>query len=110
MTDASLTLGDVSGKESQPALMMAGIHSSLRTQMLMGVTSLAGQLSTFNHAIISSPPDKPTARCLSELSTPRAELSYVNAGQVMPMLVRRGNILRLEESGMPIRLLPSLAV
>ncbi len=104
----ALTLGDVSGKGIAAALMMAGIHSSLRTQMLMGVTSLAGQLSTFNTAIyISSPPDKYSTLFVGIIDIERRELSYVNAGQVMPMLVRGGKVLRLEESGVPIGLLPS---
>jgi sigma-B regulation protein RsbU (phosphoserine phosphatase) len=104
----ALTLGDVSGKGIAAALMMAGIHSSLRTQMLMGVPSLAAQLSQFNSAIyISSPPDKYSTLFVGIIDPSRRELSYVNAGQVMPMLVRRGKVLRLKESGVPIGLLPS---
>jgi sigma-B regulation protein RsbU (phosphoserine phosphatase) len=104
----ALTLGDVSGKGIAAALMMAGIHSSLRTQMLMGVPSLADQLSTFNSAIyISSPPDKYSTLFVGIIDVARRKLSYVNAGQVMPMLVRHGKVLRLEESGVPIGLLPS---
>jgi sigma-B regulation protein RsbU (phosphoserine phosphatase) len=104
----ALTLGDVSGKGIAAALMMAGIHSSLRTQMLMGVPSLADQLSTFNSAIyLSSPPDKYSTLFVGIIDETRRHLSYVNAGQVMPMLVRHGKIVRLEESGVPIGLLPS---
>jgi sigma-B regulation protein RsbU (phosphoserine phosphatase) len=103
-----VTLGDVSGKGIAAALMMAGIHSSLRTQMLMGVTSLAEQLSVFNSAIyISSPPDKYSTLFVGIIDAERRELTYVNAGQVMPMLVRHGKLLRLEESGVPVGLLPS---
>ena len=104
----ALTLGDVSGKGIAAALMMAGIHSSLRTQMLMGVPSLAGILSQFNSAIyLSSPPDKYSTLFFGIIDAARRELSYVNAGQVMPMLVRHGRVLRLKESGVPIGLLPS---
>jgi sigma-B regulation protein RsbU (phosphoserine phosphatase) len=103
-----VTLGDVSGKGIAAALIMAGIHSSLRTQMLMGVTSLAEQLSVFNSAIyISSPPDKYSTLFVGIIDAARRELTYVNAGQVMPMLVRHGKLLRLEESGVPVGLLPS---
>ncbi len=103
-----VTLGDVSGKGIAAALMMAGIHSSLRTQMLMGVTSLAEQLSVFNSAIyISSPPDKYSTLFVGIIDVARRELTYVNAGQCQPMLVRHGKLLRLEESGVPIGLLPS---
>jgi sigma-B regulation protein RsbU (phosphoserine phosphatase) len=103
-----LTLGDVSGKGIAAALMMAGIHSSLRTQIMMGVTSLAELLSTFNSVVYqSSPPDKYSTLFVGMIDAKRRELSYVNAGQVMPMLVRRGKVLRFDESGVPIGLLPT---
>ena len=103
----ALTLGDVSGKGIAAALMMAGIHSSLRTQMMMGVSSLAGQLSTLNAAIyLSSPPDKYSTLFFGIIDSSRRALTYVNAGGVMPLILRHGKIIRLRESGVPIGLLP----
>lgn len=104
----AFTLGDVSGKGIGAAMMMAGIHSSLRTQLLMGVPSIAEQLSTFNSAVhASSPPGKYSTLFVGIIDAARREISYVNAGHVMPMVVRKGELLRLEESGVPIGLLPS---
>jgi sigma-B regulation protein RsbU (phosphoserine phosphatase) len=104
----ALTLGDVSGKGIAAALMMAGIQASLRTQMMMGVTSLADLLSTFNSVVYeSSPADKYSTLFVGMIDVARREISYVNAGQVMPMLMRRGKVMRLEESGVPIGLLPT---
>jgi phosphoserine phosphatase RsbU/P len=105
----ALTLGDVSGKGIAAAVMMAGIHSSLRTQFLIGIPSLARQLSTFNEAVyLSSPSDKYSTLFCGIVDASRRKLTYVNAGQVQPMIVRNGQVVRLEESGVPIGLLPSV--
>jgi phosphoserine phosphatase RsbU/P len=105
----ALTLGDVSGKGVAAAVLMASIHASLRAQLLSPSTTLARRLSNLNAAIYAStPPDKYSTLFCAVIDPSRREMTYVNAGQVKPMLIRRGQVLHLEESGVPIGLLPAI--
>ncbi len=105
----AFALGDVSGKGIVAAVIMASIHASLRTQLLSPGTTLASRLSNLNSAIYAStPPDKYSTLFCGVINPQRTELTYVNAGQIMPMLVRGGELQRLEDSGVPIGLLPAI--
>jgi len=115
-----LVLGDVSGKGISAALLMAAIQSALRAQFYDGLAPARGP-----HAAALS-----TAEVVSRLnvqlyeSTPREKyvtfffavydsatrfLTYTNAGHLPPVLLRRGNVERLNVGGTVVGLFSPMA-
>jgi len=110
MPDAGLlfTLGDVSGKGIAAAVLMAGIQASLRSQAVKPPDSVADFMTNFNKAVYSfSTADKYSTLFCGLWDAAARKVTYVNAGQVSPMVLRAaGNgIERLESGGFPIGLL-----
>lgn len=102
------TLGDVSGKGIAAAVLMAGIQASLRSQVLKPPESVAGLMNQFNKAVYSfSTDDKYSTLFCALWQAGPGKLTYVNAGQVSPMVVRAASdrIERLESGGFPVGLL-----
>jgi sigma-B regulation protein RsbU (phosphoserine phosphatase) len=110
MRDGGLffTLGDVSGKGIAAAVLMASIQASLRSQVVRPPDSLADLMGDFNKAVYSfSTSDKYSTLFCGMLNIASGKLTYVNAGQVRPMLLRcgTGQIERLDCGGLPVGLL-----
>jgi sigma-B regulation protein RsbU (phosphoserine phosphatase) len=110
MPDGGLlfTLGDVSGKGIAAAVLMASIQASLRSQVVRAPVSIAALIGDFNKAVYSfSTEDKYSTLFCGLLDVRAHKLTYVNAGQVRPMLLRSGDdrIERLDEGGFPLGLL-----
>lgn len=104
----AFTLGDVSGKGIAAAMLMASIQSTLRSQLLQPSQSLATLMSAFNSVVYSSSlADKYSTLVCCRISADRRRLTYVNAGHIQPILVRRGSVTRLIEGGVPVGLLPA---
>ena len=102
------TLGDVSGKGIAAAVLMASIQASLRSQVVRPPDSLAALMGDFNKAVYSfSTADKYSTLFCGLLNVASGKLTYVNAGQVRPMLLRcgSGKIERLDCGGLPVGLL-----
>jgi len=100
------TLGDVSGKGIAAAVLMASIQASLRTQMLRPPDSLVQLIADLNRSVYnSSTPDKYSTLFCGWIDPARHRLRYVNAGQVLPLLVRGGAARQLEVSSMPVGLI-----
>jgi sigma-B regulation protein RsbU (phosphoserine phosphatase) len=102
------TLGDVSGKGIAAAVLMASIQASLRSQVVRPPDSLAAMMGDFNKAVYSfSTADKYSTLFCGLLDVASLKLTYVNAGQVRPMLLRcaDGQVERLESGGLPVGLL-----
>ena len=102
------TLGDVSGKGIAAAVLMASIQASLRSQVVRPPDSLATLMGDFNKAVYSfSTADKYSTLFCGLLNVANRKLTYVNAGQVRPMLLRcgSGQIERLDSGGLPVGLL-----
>ncbi len=102
------TLGDVSGKGIAAAVLMASIQASLRSQVVRPPDSLAALMGDFNKAVYSfSTEDKYSTLFCGLLDPSRRNLTYVNAGQVRPMLLRcaDGKMERLDCGGLPVGLL-----
>jgi phosphoserine phosphatase RsbU/P len=102
------TLGDVSGKGIAAAVLMASIQASLRSQVVRPPDSIAGLMGDFNKAVYSfSTADKYSTLFCGLLNVASGKLTYVNAGQVRPMLSRcgTGRIERLDSGGFPVGLL-----
>jgi sigma-B regulation protein RsbU (phosphoserine phosphatase) len=110
---AALAIGDISGKGISAALLMAHIQSALRSQFLSrnghGETSPAGVISILNnHLYTSSSPEKYATLFLGFYADDDGGLIYTNAGHLAPMLVRRGEVLRLAGDGFPVGLFPGV--
>lgn len=102
------TLGDVSGKGIAAAVLMAGMQASLRSQAVRAPASIAALIADLNKAVYSfSPADKYSTLFCGLLDVHTRKLTYVNAGQVRPMLLRSadGKIERLDSDGFPVGML-----
>jgi sigma-B regulation protein RsbU (phosphoserine phosphatase) len=111
MPDGGLlfTLGDVSGKGIAAAVMMASIQASLRAQVVRAPGSIAALIGDLNRAAYSfSTPEKYSTLFCGSLDVRNRKLTYVNAGQVCPMVLRAadGQVQRLDGGGgLPVGLL-----
>lgn len=104
------TLGDVSGKGIAAAVLMASMQASLRSQVVRTPTSLAALIADLNKAAYSfTTADKYSTLFCGLLDIPARKLTYVNAGQVRPMLLRSadGQVERLDSDGFPVGMLDS---
>src|SRR5208282_4374852 len=110
MPDGGLlfTLGDVSGKGIAAAVLMASMQASLRSRVVRAPVSLAALIGDFNKAVYSfSTPEKYSTLFCGLLDVRTRKLTYVNAGQVRPMLLRSGGgqVERLDRGGCPVGIL-----
>jgi phosphoserine phosphatase RsbU/P len=103
------TLGDVSGKGIAAAVLMASIQASIRSQVLRPPESLAALVGDFNRAVFSlSTLDKYSTLFCGLLNPETRQLTYVNAAQVPPVVVRAtGEIERLETGGTAVGMFPA---
>jgi sigma-B regulation protein RsbU (phosphoserine phosphatase) len=104
-----LTVGDVSGKGLSAALLMASLQASLRTQLNGRPISVADVVSELNQALCSSSgQERYTTLFCGRLNPVDRSLTYVNAGQVQPRLLRSaGEVHYLDCGGVPVGLLDS---
>ena len=110
MSDGGLffTLGDVSGKGIAAAVLMASIQASIRTQVMTPPPSLSQLMGSFNKAVASfSRSERYSTLFCGQFDSTMRKLTYVNAGQVEPMLLRAatGEVERLSTGGPPVGLL-----
>jgi sigma-B regulation protein RsbU (phosphoserine phosphatase) len=110
----AFTLGDVSGKGVAAAVMMASIQTLLRSLLQRSVYeqeegALASAVGELNRALyISSTSERYSTLFCGTLDLVEKEFTYVNAGHVPPLLLSAaGKLSSLEESGVPVGLLPS---
>jgi sigma-B regulation protein RsbU (phosphoserine phosphatase) len=102
------TLGDVSGKGIPAAVLMASLQASLRSQVVRAPVSIAALIGDLNKAVYSfSTADKYSTLFCGMLDVRTRKLSYVNAGQVRPVLLRSsdGQVERLDGGGLPVGML-----
>jgi phosphoserine phosphatase RsbU/P len=106
----AFTQGDVSGKGIVAALLMSSIQASLRALLSKPSSSTAALLEEFNRSLCRcATPGRYSTLVFGSLDIAERRLTYVNAGHVPPMLRRRnGEIVRLEEGGLPIGLLANI--
>jgi phosphoserine phosphatase RsbU/P len=110
MPDGGLlfTLGDVSGKGIAAAVLMASMQATLRSQVVKTPVSIAALIGDLNKAAYSfTTADKYSTLFCGLLDVATRKLTYVNAGQVRPMLLRAGDgqVERLDSDGFPVGLL-----
>ena len=113
----ALAFGDVSGKGISAALVMATLHSIVRTQLSVLAqnngdprVSTAEMVSRVNaqlHTGTSS--EKFSTLFFGSYDERDSMLSYSNAGHLPPILIRGGAVQRLNVSGMVVGAFPHAA-
>jgi sigma-B regulation protein RsbU (phosphoserine phosphatase) len=102
------TLGDVSGKGIGAAVLMSSMQASVRSQAVKTPVSIATLIGDLNKAAyLFTTADKYSTLFCGMLDVRTRKLTYVNAGQVRPMLVRSrdGQVERLDVGGFPVGML-----
>jgi serine phosphatase RsbU (regulator of sigma subunit) len=102
-----LAIGDVAGKGIGAALLMSNLQASLRTIKDLGI-SLADAVRRINGLIhANTPPDLFITFFVAIIDPRSGEVSYVNAGHNLPVLVRAdGRVERLGVGGIPLGIFP----
>ncbi len=100
----ALTIADASGKGLPAALIIANVHSSLRTAALFAPYDVAAVVTAVNSQLhASSPADRFATLFYGVFDENTRTLEYVNAGHNPPMVIRGGgSIAWLEASGPPV--------
>lgn len=107
-----IAIGDVSGKGIAAALLMASLQASLRGQAIRGTSDLADMISNVNRLVYdASASNRYATFFYAQYEQATRRLTYVNAGHNPPMILRKQagewQIIRLEEGGAVVGLLPS---
>jgi sigma-B regulation protein RsbU (phosphoserine phosphatase) len=115
-----LVLGDVSGKGISAALLMAAIQSALRAQFYDGFAPTRGSqplplstaevVSRLNVQLFESTPlEKYVTFFFGVYDAATRTLTYTNAGHLPPVLLRRGEVERLQVGGTVVGLFSPLS-
>jgi len=107
----ALVIGDISGKGISAALLMATLQSALHAQLTMTMNgnalSAAGLVARLNRQLYeSTPPEKYATLYCGLYDDQSGLLSYTNAGHLAPIVLRRGEIIRLESNGTVVGMFP----
>ena len=115
----ALCLGDVAGKGISAALVMAAVHSTVRTQLgrLLNApnatAAVADIVSETNRQLCSATAANKFATLFFGVYDPSiGSLAYANAGHLPPLLVRgggssQGEVSKLEVTGMVVGAFPT---
>ncbi len=115
----AMAIGDVAGKGISAALLMATVQASLRTQIRACLDSAGGAgagydvvpaarlVSQLNQQLFAyTLPEKFATFYFGIYDEQTGVLTYTNAGHPPPILVRGGEALRLETTGMVVGAFP----
>ena len=105
-----VTIADVSGKGAGPALIMASVQASLRAFFRHGRSGIASAAEELNHHLHRNTEDnRYMTAILARLEPSTGRLDYLNAGHVLPVLVRvDGSIERLDRGSTVLGLFPDI--
>jgi sigma-B regulation protein RsbU (phosphoserine phosphatase) len=102
-----IAIGDVSGKGIAAALLMASLQASLRGQAAAGVHDLSSLMHNVNKLVYeASTSNRYATFFYGEYAALTRRFSFVNAGHNPPLILRGGEVLRLEADGPVVGLLP----
>lgn len=103
-----IALGDVAGKGIPAALLMATVRTALRVQA-ENIYAMRDVVGRVNRAVYEDTrADEFVTLFYGVLNAEDRMFTYVNAGHNTAILVRNGELRRLEPSGPPIGILSSL--
>ncbi|HKV58839.1 MAG TPA: GAF domain-containing SpoIIE family protein phosphatase [Ktedonobacteraceae bacterium] len=101
-----IVIGDVTGKGIPAALLMATVHTMLRTAV-QGMISPGEVLARVNELLVAEIPEGMFVTCFFALLDPESgHLHYANAGHEPPYHQHGGNAAELWATGMPLGMLP----
>ncbi|MBI3579146.1 MAG: SpoIIE family protein phosphatase [Ignavibacteriales bacterium] len=102
----AIAIGDVSGKGTPAALLMANVQASLRAFAPMGLSISDATTRINDLTCMNTSQDKFITFFWGALNARTREFCYVNAGHNPPFLLRaNGNVERLEEGGIILGLM-----
>jgi len=100
-----LAIGDVSGKGVPAALLMASLQASVRGQSQTEDGRVAELMSNVNRLVCDASPENRYATFFyAQFEPSTLKLIYTNGGHNPPILLRGGEVLRLEMGGPPVGL------
>lgn len=111
----AISFGDVSGKGISAALVMASLHSILRTQVSLLSSGGSEGLERAASMVVEranlqlcegTAPEKFSTLFFGAYDPESGRLTYSNAGHLPPLLLRDGEISRLEINGIIIGAFP----
>lgn len=103
-----LVIGDVTGKGIPAALVMATVHTMLRSTM-QETTSPGEVLARVNELLIAEIPEGMFVTCFYAILDPASgHVRYANAGHEPPYRCRAGSAGELWAAGMPLGLMPDI--
>jgi sigma-B regulation protein RsbU (phosphoserine phosphatase) len=106
----AIVIGDISGKGISAALLMAAVQASLHAQLSMNSehdVSTSTLVTRLNRQLYeNTPPEKYATFYCAVYDETKSRLSYTNAGHLAPILVRGGDVLRLESNGTVVGMFP----
>ncbi len=107
-----IAIGDISGKGIGASLMMASLQASLRGQAIHFKSDLAALMKQINSLVYeASTSNRYATFFYAQYEPVTRKLTYVNAGHNPPFVLRKsGKVLRLEEGGAVVGMLPSMLV
>jgi phosphoserine phosphatase RsbU/P len=104
----ALALGDISGKGISAALLMASLRASLRSVASLQQSDLAALIRHVNNLVYeSSTTNRYATFFYAEYDPNTRLLTFVNAGHNPPYILRKGQAIPLEATGMVVGLLPN---
>ena len=112
----AISFGDVSGKGISAALVMASLHSILRAQFSLLSSGGSEGLERAASLVVEranlqlceeTAPEKFSTLFFGAYDPESGRLTYSNAGHLPPLLLRNGEISRLEINGMILGVFPS---
>lgn len=102
-----LAIGDVSGKGISAALLMASLRASLRGVTLDNPRDFAILMHKVNRLVYEASASNRYATFFFAAYDPKTmRLECVNAGHNPPVVLRKGEVIRLDEGGPVVGLLP----
>lgn len=106
-----IAIGDVSGKGIGASLMMASLQASLRGQAIHSKDDLAALMSHVNKLVYeTSTTNRYATFFYAQYEPATKKLTYVNAGHNPPFLLRKNDVILLEEGGAVVGMLPPMLV
>lgn len=115
----AISFGDVAGKGIAAALVMAAVHSTVRTQLALrgselqqadlGETTARLVAETNRQLCAGTAANQFATLFFAVYDDERSTLAYTNAGHLPPMLVRGGEVQRLDINGMVVGAFPHVA-
>jgi serine phosphatase RsbU (regulator of sigma subunit) len=98
-----ITLGDVSGKGMDAAILMSSLHAAVRAQAETSA-SVSELVTRINHYLYqTTPANKFVTLFCGQLDCKVHALRYTNAGHNPPLLIRQGGtVVYLEAGGLPV--------